>query len=261
MRSNKLSPLLLLLLLSSLLLPACKSSKRGDGAKLRKKNSRVLLKKMESRLISAEWLNAKGRISYKGDDLSVRVSTNIRLRRDSAIWMNAKKLSIEAARVLITPDSIFILNRLHREYVAESFEYLARRYSLPASFSALQDILLGNPVLFDKNQEHHVSVEGEQYQLSTSRHDIHTDYWLDGFSYLLESMAFLDEPHDRKVVVDLTEYRPVEGVGKFSYVRNLKMKSPDTGSVNVEMKFSKIELDRPANMPFSIPSSYTRMAY
>ena len=252
-------PLLFVLVSLVFLMPACKSSRTGEGGKLRKKNARSLIKKLDNNRIDAEWLNAKGRISYKSDDLSIRVTTNIRMRKDSIIWMNVKKLSIEAARVLITPDSVYILNRLQKEYAIESFDYIARTYNLPASFAALQDILFGNPVLMNEEADYRATIDGKQYYLSHEQDNITTDYWLNGFSYVLEAMAFSDTHHDRQVHTKLEDYRPLKGVPKFSYVRNLKMKSPDTGAVDVELKFTKVELNSPANTPFSIPSSYSKM--
>jgi hypothetical protein len=53
------------------------------------------------------------------------VTLNIRIKRDQKIWVSITAIAgIEAARVLITPDSILIINRLQSIFVKQPFSYI-----------------------------------------------------------------------------------------------------------------------------------------
>src|SRR5690606_28598736 len=53
------------------------------------------------------------------------VTASIRLIRDEAIWISMTALlGMEVARVLITPDSIKVINRLQSTYICTPFAYL-----------------------------------------------------------------------------------------------------------------------------------------
>jgi hypothetical protein len=72
-------------------------------------------------------------------------SGQIRMLQDSLIWVSvAPVLGIEVFRVMIRPDSVFILNRLEKTYTRESFDFIARMTGSPLDFSVLQALLLGN---------------------------------------------------------------------------------------------------------------------
>ncbi|TDS11054.1 DUF4292 domain-containing protein [Sphingobacterium paludis] len=73
------------------------------------------------------------------------VTLNVRIERDKAIWLSVTAtLGIEVARVLITPDSVKILNKLQGEYIAKPFSYIYNYTSNGVNFATLQDLLLAN---------------------------------------------------------------------------------------------------------------------
>ena len=55
-------------------------------------------------------------------------------------------LSIEAFRILITKDTIIILNKLNKSVEYHPFSYIEDIAHIPLNFATLQDIVIGNPV-------------------------------------------------------------------------------------------------------------------
>ena len=241
------------------LFASCKSSKNAAGEKvLRKKSSRFLLKRLDQQKVDMEWLSAKTRISFEDESQSLRASATIRLRKDSLIWMNVKKLSIELARVKITPDSVYIINRLTKEYIIESLDFVARQFQLPASFEALQNTLLGNPPLVASDQYEVVTTK-DQYQLKGDYGNLQQQLYLGPDPYTLEAIGFEEPQREQSLKMILSDYRPVEGKQNFSYLRNFEVNSPETGGMAAEIKFIKTEINKPKSLRFEIPSHYTRM--
>lgn len=226
---------------------------------LEAKSVDTLLQFLADRHIDVEWLSAKAKIAFKDDSQSRKATANIRLRKDSVLWMNVKKLGIEAARILITPDSIYIVDRIHKEYVVGDFSLIQQQYHLPADFNLLQNMILGNPLLLSEVKLETKAIE-QQYHLGSSDDENPTrDYWLNGFNHLLEKMVFLDYRYNRQVKVELSDYKALDKYEYFSYFRRLNLSSPETGDLRIDIDFSKIELNQAKQIRFEIPEHYTKI--
>jgi len=256
---------LLLLFLSSLFfLTACSTKKlvQADGTTvvdLKKRSSKYLLKKMKAKELDVEWLSAKAKITYKDEAQTRKFNANIRMRKDSVIWMNIKKLSVEAFRILITQDSIHIIDRLEKKYYIHGLDFVEEKFNFPGQFQALQTAILGNPYFFEE-QKLSSDIADQQYQL-TSGAEIRTrsKYLLNGMDYSLKEMSFFDVERDRKLGIDLANYFAVIDDLIFPHNRIYTVESKETGVAKIDMKFSKVELNVPKNIVFSVSSRYERV--
>ncbi len=214
---------------------------------------------MKAKELEVEWLSAKARITYKDEAETTKFNANIRMRKDSVIWMNIKKLSVEAFRVLITQDSIYIIDRLKKKYYIHGLDFVEEKFNFPGQFQALQTAILGNPYFFDK-QKLTADIADQQYQL-TSGPEIRTrsKYLLNGLDYSLESMSFFDVERDRKLGIDLSNYLAVVDDLIFPHKRTYTVESEETGDAKIDMKFSKVELNVPKNILFSVSDRYERV--
>ena len=95
--------------------------------------------------VEFKYLSSKGKVQFEGQDNKISSAINLRISKDSAIWVSVVPgLGIEAARAIFTPDSIKILNRLQKTYIATDYRYLKRAFNIDADFVTLQALLLGN---------------------------------------------------------------------------------------------------------------------
>lgn len=249
--------LFLLALLFSL--PACKTVQTTDGTKLRVRSPKFLLKKMDAQRHEVEWLTAKARLKFDHNGNTEKASANIRLRRDSAIWMNIKKFGIEGARILIRPDSVFVINRLDKNYVASDFSFIESQYNLPADFSTIQDLILGNAFFVTQENVESAIKDEAYFLLAENDLPMANVYWLDGRDFLLEKMVFQDVRHNRQVTVEQWNYAPAGHLTAFATERKVSLSSPQTGDVVIDFDLSKVKVDEPAGMRFSIPAGYERV--
>src|SRR5690606_1391550 len=108
-----------------------------------------LVEKLKNRDVSGiKTLTARAEIFAEGEGRSVAANANIIWIRDSVLWVNVKKLGVEAARALVTKDSIYLINRLDKTYSIKGLESLQKQYSLPAGFALLQDAVLASAWFF-----------------------------------------------------------------------------------------------------------------
>jgi Domain of unknown function (DUF4292) len=90
---------------------------------------------------------AKAKVHYESGDNSQDFTASFRVRKDSCIWVTITALGgmVQAARVLITPDSVFMINYLDKEISALPLSDVAKVLPVQVDFTSLQNLILGQP--------------------------------------------------------------------------------------------------------------------
>ena len=84
-----------------------------------------------------------------GKDYEFNAFIRMRERQHDLDLRQCRRWAIEAFRLLITPDSVKILDKLKKVVRLRSVSYLQDEVHLPVDFQTLQDLLLGNPIFLD----------------------------------------------------------------------------------------------------------------
>jgi hypothetical protein len=245
-------------LIGGLFIAGCGTNKKVTGKSMKERSSSFLMEQMIRNQVNAEWFEGRAKVDYSGEYLSMGVSATIRMKKDSVLWLSVKKLGFEAVRVLITTDSVYVLDRINNQYGVQSFDWVEKQFSIPASLHTLQMIFLGNPIFFNTRDLQSEIVE-TAYHLFHKGDNINSNYWLNGKDLSLQQMSFDDERYKRSFDYELQEYQTTADKQKFSYFRNLQFDSQETGKANVEIRFSEIEFNVPKSIRFDIPKRYTRI--
>src|ERR1051325_862382 len=104
-------------------------------------------KSVDVQEIDFEYMQGKAKLVYRDNVKEREVKANIRIRKDSAIWMKLHVLGIQGGAVLINKDSITIVSDVQREYYTFSFEELSKRFNFKINYSIVQAALLGNLII------------------------------------------------------------------------------------------------------------------
>jgi len=120
----KITNQIILFFLGLLFIAGCKTVKTSDGTTLRVRSANFLVKKLNQQRLDAAWMTAKVRLKFSDNGSTTRASADIRMRKDSVIWMSVRKFGIEGARVMITTDSVYLINRLERQYLVRDFSFI-----------------------------------------------------------------------------------------------------------------------------------------
>jgi hypothetical protein len=97
---------------------------------------------------------ARTKLGINGD--SNDVTLNVRIQRDQKIWVSITAIAgIEVARALITPDSLFLLNRLQNQYLKKPFSFINKAAGDQVNYKTLESLLIGNaiPELVNENAD------------------------------------------------------------------------------------------------------------
>lgn len=95
---------------------------------------------------SFEWLTANMSIQAEGNGMEFNdLSGQLRMRHDSLIWLSVTAtMGVEVLRAKVSNDSIWLINRLEKTYLAEPLDTLSTQLGMPLSLPLLQILLLDN---------------------------------------------------------------------------------------------------------------------
>lgn len=93
-----------------------------------------------------EWLTANMDIQAEGNGITYNdLSGQIRMRKDSIVWFSVTAtMGVEALRAKVSNDSIWVLNRLEKTYLAEPLDTVSAQLGIPLSLPLIQTLLLDN---------------------------------------------------------------------------------------------------------------------
>ena len=109
-----------------------------------------------------EWLTAKVDIDAEGNGMAFNdLSGQMRIRKDSIVWLSVTaSMGVEVVRAKCSNDSVWVLNRMEKTYLAESLDDVSTQLGMPFSLPLLQTLLLDN-------NEGLPPVENQMVQLKT----------------------------------------------------------------------------------------------
>lgn len=95
---------------------------------------------------SFEWLTANLSIQAEGNGVAYNdLSGQLRMRKDSIVWLNVTAtMGVEVLRAKISNDSIWLLNRLEKTYLAEPLDSVSAQLGIPLTLPLVQILLLDN---------------------------------------------------------------------------------------------------------------------
>jgi uncharacterized protein DUF4292 len=189
-------------------------------------------------------IDKKSKTSFKGE---------IRMEKDKAIWMSITPLfGLEVARVLITPDSIKILDRIHNEYLVKPFSYIQSTYKIPAQFGDLQSLLSG--WLINRNHKQLKSdLIQDRYVLTGKNNVMSTETFIIPDGYKIVEMNLVQSDANNSLKAIFEDYKPIEDQ-MFSLSRYIHIDSED--SLDIYINFSRLKMNKALSFSFIIPSKY-----
>jgi outer membrane biogenesis lipoprotein LolB len=212
---------------------------------------------IEQQKINFTTFSAKIDVDYRGtDDKKYDVNAHLRMYKDSVIWISVTAiLGIEGMRVLITKDSVKLLNKQDKVYTARSVSYLQEVSALPLDLHSLQDLLIGNPVFIDSGNIVSYSNAGGFISLLSIGDFFKNLLTLTETEKLLQSSKLDDTDAQRNRTCHLSyeEYENKKGVN-FSSKRFISV--VENKKLEIRLHFRQYEFNETLSFPFNIPKNY-----
>ncbi|TGE27275.1 DUF4292 domain-containing protein [Hymenobacter metallicola] len=253
---NKCFPLVLLWV--GLLLSGCSNkifpSKSATTAAPAKGSELVKAKNLEFR-----YLKAKGKIKIDMPQLQQTANLNVRVRKDSAIWLSVS-LGIEGVRAYITRDSVQVINYLQREYYAGDYAYLSRLLNVPVTFDRVQALLLGNYLPAEATTSPKIGDEGPMQRVEFQEGNVLITQLIELTRNRVQQIKLAEQQSQNQFTVDYSDFRPLDPSGlPFAYAV-LVQGQPTKGKLSTAtINYRNVDVDKESlSFPFSVPKGYVR---
>lgn len=247
-----------LLLAAALLLGNCtrKALPTKTSARNRPMPEAVRASNVEFRFLAAK---GKAQFDYQGQQQGANI--NIRVRKDSVIWISASLIGLEGVRAYITRDSVQVLNKLSREYYAGDYAYLSKRLNVPVNFDMVQALLLGNYLApFSAATEPAVSTEGSMQRVNYEQAGLLVQQLIELGKARVQQLTVEDPKAGNKLTVDYTDFRALErSPQSFAYNTLVQIQQGATKPTTLTLNYRSVDVDKERlQFPFSIPKGYAR---
>lgn len=237
---------------------ACSPASRlKDGpAPVRSKSE--VLQALSKHNIDFTWFAAKADAHFESSSLSGSGALQLRIRKDSLVWMTGKKFSIEGFRSIINRDSFFMVNRLEKYYHAEDNRMLSRTFGIDLNFEDVQHLLAGNMFLPNPGDSTYFAQNTDKCILSTQMSNLSIVYCLDARTLQLSTVDITDVK-GRKIEMVLGNYKKTKNLPSLPYDRKYTFKEPGNETSVLDIKIDEVELNVAKSVNFNIPSHYDRL--
>ena len=259
-----------------LIFSSCKSTKKIQAAILKKDTTAVhitnqsdadsiltirkVMDEIRSKKTDFKTFSAKIKAEY--EDTKGRqpnITAYVRVFKDSLIWISgyATVFNIEAFRVLIRKDSVFVLDKINKEVQMRSIDYLQDVTQIPFDFTTLQDLLVGNPIFFNDSVVYYKETESKilvatigtyfKHLLTLDKNDHH--------NILHSKLDDIDINRNRTADITYAEFENNNGF-IFSTYREITVS--EKNKLDIQLKFKQYEFNKELQISFSIPKNYKR---
>jgi len=216
--------------------------------------SDVLTKQITFKTFSAkikvEYEDAKGK--------QPNITAYVRILKDSMIWISgyATVFNIEAFRVLINKDSVFVLDKINKEVKLRSMDYLQEVTQIPFNLTTLQNLFVGNPVFLEDSLISYKETESKILMATLGKYFKHL-LTLNKDDRLITHSKLDDVDMSRNRTADITygEYENNNGV-PFSTYREITVS--EKNKLDIRLNYKQYEFNKELSIAFSIPANFKR---
>lgn len=294
MNKGALAAALLLLLTTA----ACKNRKalQSLGRELPPRSAERLLEKLlDQQNDTVRYYSSRASISLNMAEGNKSFKAQIRSVQDSALWVSViPALGIEVARVLLTRDSLKLLDKMADQYFTDDTAAAKARFGLRPDLALLQQALLGNAIGLDPNEKYRSDREDGWYVLTSrekrrfvraaedispadtmggrdmgerrlertlrkaeEREAIVLRYWIDPDHFRVVRLQITDLAHDQTADIRYDERGTAEEAYLPTRIR-ITLSEPER-QASATLELARINLSGPVQMSFRIPEKFTPM--
>jgi hypothetical protein len=257
---------------------------------------RIMERMLAADTARARYYSAKASVEVQLPDGSKSFKAQLRSVEDSAVWVSVvPALGIEVARILLTTDSVKLLDKLNDQFFVGDTAAARKRFGLQPSLSLFQQALMGRPIGFDPEEKYRSDREDGCYVLTSrekrrfvraaedispadtlardrdmaerrlertlrraeEKEAIIYRYWVEPDSFRVVRVTVSDLVRDQVADVRYEQRADAEGRYLPIFIR-ITLSEPDRMATGT-LELSRISTEGPLQVPFKIPEKYVPM--
>lgn len=241
-----------------LIATACKSKKIVTTLPntIIKPDNKSVIKSLKAADLKFSTYSTKAKTNIKIDSNTYDINLNIRIKKNDTIWISATYFSIEVGRIVITPDSIKMINRAQSQYFIKPYSYLSKNINPKLDFFALQSMLVGNTMAFGYSDETSITSDSTGYAIMST--DLSLTYHAK-FNTVIKvtETLLIDSKKEQQLKIIYTDFVRINNFNTPTQV--IINTTVNNKKITASMLYSIPEIDKNLEYPFSIPKRYTAL--
>lgn len=252
---------------------SCKSTRTTLKKPLKEQGFSYLYSKMLENHVSFDYMNAKFNIEYTEGRKTTELRGQLRIKHDSLTWLSfSPALGIEAARILLSNDTVKFINRLNKSYFIGEYKILDSLLNTTIDYSILQAMIIGNDITQYDVKKYKSSIDGGLYRITIQERlkikkelksgEIESkvlvqNVWLNPDDFRIRRVDLKELDDDNKKL-DVT-YEDYKQIGDQLFPSKIVIKIVSQKSITINVDMLRIELNEPLSFPFKVPKKYEKM--
>ena len=198
---------------------------------------------------------AKAKADFSSAQASGNVTVYIKMKKDSVIWISITgPLNIEGARVLVTPDSVKVINKLESTVQLSSITHLQQITKLPLTFSDFQNIILGRPIIANGNADYQINKDSITV---TTANDVLKYVYAFTKNNLLLGQSNFQTQNNTSVTGANIFYNNYAKVNDIDFATNRDISITGSSPARLQLNFKEYNFNQPQTFVFTISKNYT----
>ncbi len=256
------------------MLSACKTTRLFSG-KATKTSQEALVDSVLAYSYSYNSFSAKFSAKYKSETMNRGLSGNLRIYRDSVIWLSVSPgFGIEAAAALLTPDTAMFVNNLNSTYYAGGYEKLREMFHIDVDFQTIQSIFTNKLFIYpagkslDAFKYYELLGDSTYYQLQSipkkqlqkllddntaTKPVLHTVRIMPK-RFTPENVSITDYAGDKKMRLGYSDFEETDG-RYLPQKTDIELYSGEK-KVTVNLRYHRIKFNTNPKIYFSIPAEF-----
>lgn len=220
--------------------------------------------------------------NFSVDGISKSFKGSIKIEKDSIIWIDiTATVGIPVARLLITPDSVKMIDRLKKTYFIDDLDFFSEKLNVDLDFYSFQSILTNSIFKLDNEEKEKAFIRSFNGKIIENKYVFISEKGrkidrklkkdklkkLDRFNYqrididplLMRITDILVKEFDasREISIKYRDFTVFEN-RKFPQRLNFEVKDPKH-LLSCNIKFNKVTFDEDLRFSFKIPEKYDRI--
>ena len=253
-------------LLIAIIFILCSCSTNKSTSNLRTLSANHIIREVEDNRFEFDNLDTKFNVRLEGNNIGLK--GQLKMKNDSVIWISLSlKLGIEVARVMITEDSVKLINRTNKTYFVESVDKFQERLPSEVTMQFLQDILVGNDILLSKNDKFKVTIDDNNYKLESDKNT----FWITPKTFKVKSCQLSTVSYQQSAISyqqsTVNSQRSTVSVSydNFQYVNGnllptkIILNANEDFDIKLEIDYSDVKVGERLEFPFNISKKFNKI--
>lgn len=241
----------MLALIVALSFYGCKSTFLGTNTRIKEE--------YQAAALPFEYFSTKTKFKFKDGEEKMKATANIRIKKDSIIWFTLTPgLGYEAARGIITKDSLVMINRVDKEYYAYSFQTLSEKFNFELNYELFQSVLVGD-LPIPQTEEDDIISKGNQFTIVQQVGDLKLFNQIGVKTKKLEKLKATKEDNPNTLELKYSDFKMLQ-IYIFAFKADMTLQyfaDNKKGEISIDIEHNRARIEeKKLSFPFSIPKGY-----